>query len=57
MHEVVESIVPFLMNNLMGVRTDILERIVDPERVVYFRVPWIDDKANINVADFVKGAK
>ena len=48
-HEVVESIAPFLMNNPMYVRAKVLERIVEPERVIHFRVPWIDDKGNVNI--------
>lgn len=48
-HEVVESITPFLLNNPKYVQSKILERIIEPERVIQFRVPWTDDKGNVNV--------
>ncbi|MBL7068369.1 MAG: NADP-specific glutamate dehydrogenase [Candidatus Omnitrophica bacterium] len=48
-HEVVESIMPFLGKNPNYVKARILERIVEPERVVMFRVPWMDDKGDIHV--------
>ncbi len=45
--EVVESLMPFVEENP---RYDgILERIVEPERVIIFRVPWLDDKGNFQV--------
>ena len=30
-------------------RLCILERLVEPERIVSFRVPWVDDKGNVQV--------
>jgi glutamate dehydrogenase/leucine dehydrogenase len=40
--EVVESLLPFIEKNPKY--DGILERIVEPERVIMFRVPWLDDK-------------
>ena len=48
-HEVVESITPFLLDNPKYLQSRILERIVEPERVIQFRVPWVDDKGNIHI--------
>ncbi len=45
--EVVESLIPFVEENPRY--EGILERIVEPERVVLFRVPWLDDKGNQQV--------
>jgi len=45
--EVVETLFPFIEENPRY--QGILERIVEPERVVIFRVPWMDDKGNFQV--------
>jgi len=45
--EVVESLFPFIEENPKY--NGILERIVEPERVFMFRVPWLDDKGNFQV--------
>jgi glutamate dehydrogenase (NADP+) len=45
--EVVESLMPFVEENPRY--QGILERIVEPERVIIFRVPWLDDKGNPQV--------
>ncbi len=47
--EVVESVMPFVEENPEYRDAKILERIVEPERVVIFRVPWQDDKGEIQV--------
>ena len=47
--EVAESIMPFIEKNPKYQEAKILERIVEPERVVMFRVPWLDDKGKIQV--------
>lgn len=47
--EVVESIMPFIEKNPKYQEARILERIVEPERVIMFRVPWLDDKEEIRV--------
>ena len=48
-HEVVESLEPFLETNPHYAQAKILERIVEPERVIMFRVPWVDDSGEIHV--------
>ena len=48
-HEVMESIWSFLEQNLHYSHANILDRIVEPERVVMFRVPWRDDRGKVNV--------
>ncbi len=47
--EVVESVAPYVTAypHLMDLK--ILERMVEPERVIMFRVPWMDDKGTIHV--------
>ena len=47
--EVAEVIIPFLENYPEYQRAKILERIAEPERVVMFRVPWVDDKGEYQV--------
>ncbi len=47
--EVVESIMPFLEKNPKYLEAKILQRIVEPERVIMFRVPWMDDEGEIHV--------
>jgi len=48
-HEVVDSIWSVLATNPQYQRANILERIVEPERVVMFRVPWVDDSGKVCV--------
>ena len=48
-HEVVESLASFLLENPRYLKAKVLERIVEPERVIQFRVPWVDDKGNVHV--------
>ncbi len=47
--EVVESIMPVVEDNPAYARAKILERLVEPERVIMFRVPWTDDKGQVQV--------
>src|SRR5213596_3577354 len=47
--EVLESIEPAVQRHKKYRDGKILERIVEPERVIQFRVPWIDDKGQIHV--------
>ncbi|GIV42247.1 MAG: glutamate dehydrogenase [Vicingaceae bacterium] len=47
--EVAETIIPFIEENPQYKDKMLLERMVEPERVVMFRVPWVDDKGNIHV--------
>jgi len=48
-HEVVESIIPFIEENPQYQDAKVLERMVEPERVIMFRVPWLDDKGEVQV--------
>jgi len=48
-HEVLFSIVPLLERYPIYLDAKILERIVEPERQIIFRVPWIDDKGEVQV--------
>jgi glutamate dehydrogenase (NADP+) len=41
--EVLETLDPVLKANPQYEKNAILERIVEPERVIIFRVPWVDD--------------
>lgn len=41
--EVLESLEPVLENHPEFVEAGIVERIVEPERLIHFRVPWVDD--------------
>ncbi len=49
-HEVAEAVIPFIESNNKYNNKMLLERMVEPERVVMFRVAWIDDagKTRIN---------
>ncbi|MBA3045253.1 MAG: NADP-specific glutamate dehydrogenase [Candidatus Thermoplasmatota archaeon] len=47
--EVLESIEPVLKKNPQYMKAKILERIVEPERQIMFRVPWTDDKGEVQV--------
>jgi glutamate dehydrogenase/leucine dehydrogenase len=47
--EVVESVMPFIEKNPKYQAAKIMERIAEPERVIMFRVPWLDDKGEIQV--------
>jgi glutamate dehydrogenase (NADP+) len=47
--EVFESLEPVMERNPRYVDANILERIVEPERVILFRVPWQDDDDNVQV--------
>lgn len=44
--EVAETVIPYIEANPKYKTAKILERIAEPERVIMFRVPWIDDKGN-----------
>jgi glutamate dehydrogenase/leucine dehydrogenase len=48
-HEVVESLWPFLEKHPHYLEAGIMERIVEPERVIMFRVPWVDDRGQVQV--------
>ena len=47
--EVVESVLPVVESTPAYRHAKILERIVEPERVIMFRVPWVDDRGQVHV--------
>jgi glutamate dehydrogenase (NADP+) len=47
--EVVESLAEFVLDNPIYLKHKILERMTEPERAISFRVPWIDDKGEIQI--------
>lgn len=47
--EVVESVAPYVTENPYLIDLKILERMVEPERVIMFRVPWTDDLGEIHI--------
>lgn len=47
--EVVESVAPYVMAYPHLMDQKILERMVEPERVIIFRVPWMDDRGEIQI--------
>lgn len=48
-HEVAESIIPFIQDNRKYSDAHILERMTEPDRIIIFRVTWVDDQGEINV--------
>ncbi len=48
-HEVVESLAPYILENPILSKMKVLERIAEPERVVMFRVPWLNDRGEIEI--------
>ena len=47
--EVLESIEPVLEQRPVYIESGVLERLVEPERIIKFRVPWIDDNGKVQV--------
>lgn len=47
--EVLRSLWPFLEANPQYLNAGIIERIVEPERAILFRVPWVDDQGKVQV--------
>ncbi|MBW7475438.1 NADP-specific glutamate dehydrogenase [Paenibacillus oenotherae] len=47
--EILDSLTPVFEKHPKYMKSGILERIVEPERVVSFRVPWVDDNGNVHV--------
>ena len=47
--EVLNSLRPIVDNDSKYEKAGILERLVEPERVIQFRVPWVDDAGNVQV--------
>lgn len=48
-HDVADSIIPFMETHPKYKKHKILERIAEPERVVMFMVPWLNDKGGIEI--------
>ncbi len=48
-HEVAETVIPFIEENPKYQGKKLLERMVEPERTITFRVPWTDDNGEIHV--------
>jgi len=47
--EVAETVIPFIEENPKYKHAKILERMVEPERVIMFRVSWLDDKGDVQI--------
>ena len=47
--EVLESLEPVIEKHPEFVKMGVLESIVEPERIIKFRVPWVDDNGNVQV--------
>ena len=47
--EVLESIEPVLIKSPKYIESGVVERMVEPERIIKFRVPWVDDNGNVRV--------
>ena len=49
MDEVFESLEPIVEKHPEYEEASLMERLVEPERVIMFRVPWVDDQGNVQV--------
>jgi len=47
--EILTSIEPVIQDNEALIKEKILERLVEPERQIIFRVPWVDDKGEVQI--------
>lgn len=47
--EVMTSLWPFVSNNPQYAKAGLLERLVEPERVIQFRVSWVDDNGQVQI--------
>jgi glutamate dehydrogenase (NADP+) len=47
--EILESLIPVIAKHPKYMEHGVLERIVEPERMISFRVPWVDDKGKVQV--------
>lgn len=47
--EVAEAVIPVIEANPKYAKAKILERMVEPERIIMFRVPWLDDNGEIQI--------
>ncbi len=49
MHEVLDTLVPVFAEHPEFIEAGVLERLVEPERQIMFRVPWLDDQNRVRV--------
>ncbi|MDP3041867.1 MAG: NADP-specific glutamate dehydrogenase [Candidatus Omnitrophota bacterium] len=47
--EVAESVIPFIEKNPKYQKAKILEKMIEPERTIIFRVPWLDDQGEVQI--------
>ncbi|MBQ5528654.1 MAG: glutamate dehydrogenase, partial [Bacteroidales bacterium] len=45
--EVVESVADYIVESPQLMKLKVMERIVEPERVIMFRVPWVNDAGEV----------
>ena len=48
-HEVAEAVIPIIEETPKYKAAKILDRMVEPERTIMFRIPWLDDKGEVQV--------
>ena len=48
-HEVAEAVIPVIEETPKYKAAKILDRMVEPERTIIFRVPWIDDNGDVQI--------
>ncbi|MBQ3094143.1 MAG: NADP-specific glutamate dehydrogenase, partial [Clostridia bacterium] len=48
-YEVLESLEPVIEQNPKYQESGVIERMVEPERQIFFRVPWVDDNGKVQV--------
>ena len=47
--EVVESLASYIIENPVLMKMKVLERIAEPERILIFRVPWVNDRGEVEI--------
>lgn len=47
--EVMESVIPYIEGKSIYEKEKVIDRIIEPERVIIFRVPWTDDSGEIQI--------
>lgn len=47
--EVAEAVIPFTLENPKYIKAKILRRIAEPDRIIQFRVPWVNDKGEFRI--------
>lgn len=48
-HEIAETVIPFIEENSKYQNKKLLERMVEPERTLMFRIPWVDDNGETQI--------